>query len=72
MREEPMLVFKNNKTGRELKGFLWHWRVPMIGEAVVSNTEILYRVKDVVTLTYQNRNNQASISTEIHIYLENE
>lgn len=67
LRAEPILVFRNAKTGRDLNNFLIQSPIPRIGEGVVSENKKLFRVKDVVTHSYWHNNR---IQTEVRIFVE--
>lgn len=64
---EPILVFRNIKTGKDLNNFLIQSPIPRIGEGVISENGKLYRVKDIVTHSYWRG---SSIQTEVRIFVE--
>lgn len=68
MNAEPILVFLN-KAGREIDVMLQQGP-PRIGDGVISKSNKLYRVKDVVWHSYWSKHNTSIIKTEIRIYLE--
>lgn len=67
---EPMLVFRNDKTGKDMHTFLIQTIAPRIGDAVVSSDAKLYRVMDVVWHSYWSRDGNGRINTEIRIHVE--
>lgn len=68
LRADPILVFLNNKTGREVSVHLsFEAGIPRIGDGIVANSEKLFRVKDVVWHSYWFERRR--INTEIRVYL---
>lgn len=70
MSTEPMVIFINYKTKREMIGFLINNPVPNIGDLVANEKGKLFRVKDRVIFTYRSAYSNGRINTEIKIYVE--
>jgi hypothetical protein len=67
IRAEPVSVFMNYKSGKEIKIHLQDV-YPRVGDAIICDKRKMYRVKDVVWDSYWNK--QGRINTEVRFYLQ--